>query len=333
MRRSGSMKGTLVSVIVPVYNVLPYLRKCIDSILAQTYSNLEIILVDDGSTDGSGAVCDEYAEVDLRIKVLHKENGGLSSARNSGLDVATGDWISFVDSDDYIEKTMIQTLFESCCNNNIPLAVTGIRAFDNETGQTVSTYIPEAEKIVTSSELIELMMRPDGAMFSVCNKMYRRELWYKYRFPVGRNWEDVAINYKVVDEAQKAVLVKGMQYCYRQRKGSIVHSSIDMYSDFEKSTKESIDWISSVHPELNDPANAYYIRALLFLLSESAKSSNVEYYNIIRLKFLSCMNQNIVKKYLNKKEKIKVFLVRHGVFFFAWRFYINSIKNGSRSLM
>ena len=117
------MYEDLISVIVPVYNVENYLRECLDSIVAQTYRNIEVILVDDGSKDSSGKICDEYADKDNRIKVIHKENGGVSAARNTGLDIAKGEWISYVDSDDYIESTMIETLICLAKKNDVELAM------------------------------------------------------------------------------------------------------------------------------------------------------------------------------------------------------------------
>ena len=114
---------TLVSVIIPVYNVEKYMRRCIDSIINQTYTNLEIILVDDGASDRSGKICDEYAQMDHRIKVLHKENGGLASARNAGIQIATGEYISYVDSDDWVETEFIEVLLKGCQDNNAKMSI------------------------------------------------------------------------------------------------------------------------------------------------------------------------------------------------------------------
>ena len=122
----------LISVIVPVYKVEKYLRECVDSILAQTYTNLEIILVDDGSPDNCGKICDEYAQNDSRIKVIHQENGGLSAARNAGLDIATGKYIGFVDSDDYAELNMFEELHKRIIENNADLSICGVKKFGME---------------------------------------------------------------------------------------------------------------------------------------------------------------------------------------------------------
>ena len=139
----------LISVIVPVYNVEEYLPKCIESIINQTYKNLEIILVDDGSTDNSGRICDEYAKKDDRIIVFHKENGGLSDARNCGIDAATGDWVQFVDSDDYIHQTMVEKMYSSCKRNQTKLAVCGRVDVNAETGEETIILCPQKEEVIS----------------------------------------------------------------------------------------------------------------------------------------------------------------------------------------
>ena len=131
----------LISVIVPVYNIEAYLRKCIDSILAQTYTNLEIILVDDGSTDNSGEICNEYAAKDARIRVIHKGNGGLSSARNTGIDIATGKYIGFVDSDDYLAPDMYEKLLGAIVNNHADISVCNVHHVDENEELISSTFL------------------------------------------------------------------------------------------------------------------------------------------------------------------------------------------------
>ena len=128
----------LISIIVPVYNVEKYIHECVDSIINQTYKNIEIILVDDGSPDNCGKICDEYAKKDNRIKVIHKPNGGLSDARNHGIDVANGEWLMFIDSDDWIEPNMAEKLLHSALNNKADLAISSVILFDEE-----KEYIPE----------------------------------------------------------------------------------------------------------------------------------------------------------------------------------------------
>ena len=159
----------MISVIVPVYNVEKYLRQCLDSVLAQTYRELEIILVDDGSTDGSGAICDEYATRDSRIKVVHQQNGGLSSARNAGLDLATGEYVAFVDSDDYIHETMLELLYQALVENNADTVICNFERVD-EKGDVISvrSLQPLANGVVSMEEALENLATPNHRHMGRC---------------------------------------------------------------------------------------------------------------------------------------------------------------------
>lgn len=325
----NSSNKNLISIIVPVYNVEHYLRQCVNSILAQTYRNIEVILVDDGSTDKSGAICDDYQKEDSRVKVIHKENGGLSTARNSGLEIARGEWISFIDSDDYIEIDMLQLLLESCLKHDIFIAAAGIKKFDDETGKVVHIYTPIEAETVTSNEFIDSLTLRDvhyGPMFSACNKLYHEKLWKHYRFPVGRNWEDLAVLYKIIDEAGKVAIVGKAVYAYRERIDSITMvSSIHRYDDLEKSAKEFLDWSVSMNPELIDAARSYYILMLLAILSEAAICGEREYYKAMRQKLAEFRKYKVADKYIRKSERIKLWLSYSDLYYYAYSFYV-SIK-------
>ena len=160
----------LISIIVPIYNVEDYLKRCIDSILGQTYKNLEVILVDDGSPDKCGKICEEYKLIDSRIKVIHKKNGGLSSARNNGLDIATGDFIGFVDSDDYIERNMYESLIEALNNNNADIATCGIIREDTNTQHKINIRTPNTEKVYLDIDAIREILLSREIGISVWSK-------------------------------------------------------------------------------------------------------------------------------------------------------------------
>ncbi len=318
-----------VSVVVPVYNVKSYLQQCVDSVLSQTYYNLEIILVDDGSSDGSGEICDQYTEIDSRVKVLHKENGGLSSARNAGLSESTGEWISFVDSDDYIDEKMIQLLLEGCINNQVLLAATGFRTFEDTTNKTLLTYLPDKEEILSSNKFIELMTAHKGPKFFAWNKLYHKSLWNHYCFPEGRKWEDIAIIYKIADESKKVVMMRDVLYHYRQRKNSITQaSSLYIYTDYEKSAKEFLDWSLSTHPELKDIASSFYCRSLLDIMYKATSYSNKKFYNLICDKLINCKKNITTSKYLPIKDKIKISLICHDLFYTLYRIYFKLTNRG-----
>ena len=212
----------LISVIVPVYKVEPYLRKCVDSILAQTYKNLEIILVDDGSPDNCPAICDEYAEKDPRVTVLHKENGGQASARNRGLDICLGDYIAFVDSDDYIEPDMYSDMLEKLIETGSDMALCGCFEF----GATVK--LPNnTEETVDTSGLIRSLANFRNFPHVMWNKLCTRELWCgetPLRFPEGMIFEDFYIMLDLVKRCEKAVFIPQAYYHYVYRPESTTNA-------------------------------------------------------------------------------------------------------------
>ncbi len=218
----------LISVIVPVYNVQEYLNTCVESLLAQNYSNLEIILVDDGSTDDSGKLCDVLASMDDRIRVIHKENGGLSDARNAGLAVASGQWVAFLDSDDYITPDTLERLHSAAGAYGAPMAVCNILRL-YEDGETEGFYRPaEAPQVLEGNERFETLKQP-----SVCNKLFRRELFADVQFPRGKYYEDTFVYHILAHRAGKIALTGHDGYLYRSRRDSILGGArfTDRYFD------------------------------------------------------------------------------------------------------
>lgn len=216
-----------VSVIVPVYNVEKYLNECIDSILAQTFTDFELILVNDGSSDRSGEICDEYAIKDKRIKVIHQQNGGVSVARNTGLNEAKGTYISFVDSDDVVLPNYLYVLLKA-------LKDTGSDISSCRSGGLVlnDTYSPEAQTttcyIVSGKEASRSAFCV-GELFAVhpWGSMFKRDLWKNVRFPIGKIHEDQAMLPKVYYKSNQCVLVEKKVYCYRHPEGSITNSEFN----------------------------------------------------------------------------------------------------------
>lgn len=236
------MTNDMITVIIPVYKVEEYLCECIDSIIAQTYTNLEIILVDDGSPDNCGKICDEYAEKDPRIKVIHQENGGLSAARNAGLDIATGDYIGFVDSDDYIELNFFKELYKSIQEYNSELAVCGVKKFGMD--KRTEFY---GNKQITKTEFLKNLLCGSVKSYS-CNKLYRSSLFNGIRFPEGELFEDLKIMHLIGEKTCCVSFTDKTFYNYRIRKNSITaenkgikakdylsatHSRSDRYKDTE----------------------------------------------------------------------------------------------------
>ena len=211
----------LISVIVPIYKVEEYLDKCIRSIVEQSYTDLEIILVDDGSPDQCGAMCEEWAKKDSRIKVVHKENGGLSDARNAGLAVATGSLISFIDSDDWIAPEFIHTLYQAMVQSGAQIAECAVELVDEE-GTGLRVRGPEKKEVLEKLEALRRLILEEGVFQTVWNKLYRREAVEDILFEKGKYNEDDFWTYQVFDRAEKLALVDKPMYFYLQREGSIM---------------------------------------------------------------------------------------------------------------
>lgn len=216
----------LVSVIVPIYKVEEYLRECVDSIINQTYKNLEIILVDDGSPDNCGKICDDYAAQDKRITVYHKENGGLSDARNYGIERCHGEFITFVDSDDFLKSTFAKTLLDLLEKYDADLAIAYVQRFKQvPAGGTDALFysVKVREVCASSHEVIEsLLYQRNGTGGPY--KLYRRKLFKDTRYPVGLFYEDLATTYKVMSICKRIVLTNEPMYAYRINLDSIMYT-------------------------------------------------------------------------------------------------------------
>lgn len=228
----------LISVIVPIYNVKQYMCQCIDSILAQDYMTLEIILVDDGSTDGSSDICDEYAKIDSRIKVIHKQNQGLSSARNAGLNVALGQYIGFVDSDDWIEPGMYSELISSINRYNSDIAICGY--FRDYATSSIARHF-KYDVCYTQSEALSKLIEGNDIHDYAVTKLYSTSLWNDIRYPIGRYFEDVLTTYKLFLKARKVSIVSSSLYHYRQRGGSIARGFNKRKLEFLRAVLEFYD--------------------------------------------------------------------------------------------
>lgn len=207
-----------ISVIVPVYKSEPYIRRCLDSVIGQTYRDLEIILIDDGSPDNCGAICDEYAEKDNRIKVIHKENGGVSSARNAGLAVAKGEWIGWVDSDDWIETDMYAYMIKHAAESNADIAVCS-RFEEHRACRVFRGY--EREEVLDTEQALKLLLKNDVMQNFLHDKLWRRELFNDLVFPERMTFEDVAVVYKLFMRAKCIICLPEAKYHYFLHQGSI----------------------------------------------------------------------------------------------------------------
>lgn len=255
-----------VSVIVPVYNVEKELEQCVESLIHQTYRNIEIILVNDGSPDQCPKMCDMYQLQDPRIKVIHKENGGLSSARNKGLDIASGDYISFVDSDDWVADDFIETLLDNAEKENADISIIGYTMVWNSGKSRRFSYDEQYFVFDTEQAVRELLIQ-EKFQCMVCQKMYRASIFKSVRFPEGKLYEDVAVSLSTFLKANKVVVCGKSKYYYYQRNGSIANSSFNKDKLFFLECCRAIIEYSDTCSGLYDKeAHTFYLRTLMVFL-------------------------------------------------------------------
>ena len=209
----------LISIIVPVYNVADYIEKCIDSLINQTYHHLEIILIDDGSTDKSGEICDNYAQMDKRITVYHKANGGLSDARNYGIDRAHGRFLGFVDGDDWVHSQMYEIMCDKLESENADVITCW---FEQRNQENFRKVIKNEEVSVINVNGAEALIHIDKTLVVAWNKLYKKEIFYNLRYPVGRLHEDEFVIHRVFRQCKKVTIINKPLYYYTIRNNSIV---------------------------------------------------------------------------------------------------------------
>lgn len=254
----------MISVIVPVFGVEPFLDECVLSLLRQTYEDLEIILVDDGSPDCCDKICDHYAALDPRIRVIHKKNGGLSDARNAGLQVARGEYIGFVDSDDYVASDMFSFLYSLMENTQSDISICGHVKTSHKGKPRLYFHHKKVYELDSREALSKMLQLGLYESFS-WNKLYKRELFDSVWFPSGHIHEDLYTTYKLFDRAKKIAYSKEVKYFYRQRIGSIIHSIYNpQYHDYVLASIEVRDFIEEKYPQILQTAAFAYQRARIF---------------------------------------------------------------------
>ena len=222
-------KNPKISVVIPIYKVEKYLDKCVESVVNQTYKNLEIFLVDDGSPDNCPKMCDDWAKKDKRIKVIHKQNGGLSDARNFGIEKATGDYIMFVDSDDYLDEKICETLLNLNLKHNTDFAMCDAKVIYETPNNNISTPTQEiTERVFEKEQIIPLLVKTDiKYLMTAWAKLYIIEIFKNLRYDKGKIHEDEFILHKLLNITNKFVYINEPLYCYLQREGSITHSKLE----------------------------------------------------------------------------------------------------------
>ena len=301
----------LISVIVPVYNVEKYLKKCVDSITSQTYKNLEIFLVDDGSTDSSGQICNEFEKNDARIKVIHKKNGGLSDARNAGLDRAKGQYYAFIDSDDYIQDNTIEIMLNAIKKNKSEIAVCNMIRFLEE-GETVQFYCPtDHEVLYQGNQRYKTLNQP-----SVCNKLFEAKLSEGIRFPKGKYYEDTFVYHEVLYRANNIVLTGTDSYWYLSREDSIVGQPqyTERYFDFIEAVYKRADFLlkHDVQPYAKEACLSLYAAIANAESNIEENTKTIEKFSIARKQYTLAYNELMkTKNQIGIKQKLRLMLLKY----------------------
>ena len=301
----------MISVIVPVYNVEIYLRRCVDSILSQTYSDLEIWLVDDGSTDNSGVICDEYQAMDNRIKVIHQNNQGLSGARNVAIKLFNGEYVTFVDSDDFIHPQMIEMLYKKLIENNVDIAMCGYEKGCDESFD-IEKDIEDGYEVISGHDLL---LNPNGYAVNIaCAKLYTGDNIKNIAYPIGKLHEDDYVTYKILYETNRLVFLYGKLYYYFQRNNSITTEKItykhlnymEAYleqSDYYGERSEIVLEEKYMKYALEQFCSDYYKK---LTKEDRKKANNTKDYSC----FCTLYDRYKDKKWFGIKTSFKLFLIR-----------------------
>ena len=267
-----SQEKALIWIIIPVYKVEKYLEKCIQSVINQTYENLQIILVDDGSPDNCGKICDEYAKKDHRIEVIHKSNGGLSDARNKGLEIAKGEYIGFVDSDDYIEADMYEVLYNLLKQYNADVSICNFYTVSQGkiSIKNADNGINEYNRI----EILKEILLDKNIQSYAWNKLYKKELFDEIKYPIGKKYEDIGTTFYLLEKCNKVVVTGKSEYYYINRQDSIVNNVTETtITDYIELIMQRYDYIEENIKELSS-YNKDYLKRILKTAEKDIKSLN-----------------------------------------------------------
>ena len=301
----------LLSVIVPVYNAEAYLPKCLDSILNQTYDHLEVIVIDDGSQDGSCVICDRYAWKDSRVRVIHRENAGQAAARNQALQLCRGEYVTFCDSDDWLEKNAYQEMLEALQKTGAGVACCGRYNAEEASGEKTLGLCPKKSEILSKEEMLVRMFTWQDCDCSPCDKVFKRSLFEQVRFPEKSGSEDVAILYKLIILGERTVMVPKPFYNYLQRQGSTSYGTVNEKTfQYEFYTRQLYRDICRDLPEVIPAARFLRVRSLarpVLLLDQADGETRRKYADrcsALRRELRSHLGFLLTGPYFGKQERI-----------------------------
>jgi len=306
------MEKPLISIIIPVYKVEKYLEKCIKSVLDQTYKNIQIILVDDGSPDNCGNICDNYAKIDNRIEVIHKANGGLSEARNVGLKVARSEYIGFVDSDDYVSNEMFENLYNTLISNDVDVSICNFYTVINN--KNIIKNADNGVEIYNKLEILKEILLDKKIQSYAWNKLYKRELFKDIEYPVGKKYEDIGTTFYILEKCNKIAVSGSPEYYYITRGDSIVNNNTEgTVIDYISLISDRYDYIDKKYKELKK-YNDYYITKTLITAYTDAyylKNNSEEFLKILnnffnKVKDIFKNNEEDIISLFNDAQKIQL---------------------------
>ncbi len=315
----------MISVIIPVYNVESFLVRCLDSVLAQPEAT-QILLVDDGSTDGSGVICDRYACQDSRVQVIHKANGGLSSARNAGLDVADREYVAFVDSDDYLQPNAYREMLGCARKWDADLVYAGRYDVDGDTAEKTLGLCPKREEALSGEEAVGRIFTWDNVDSAAWDKLYRRTLFQGIRYPLGKICEDVPTTYRLCLRANRVVALPVPIYNYCHRSGSITTAPASEKSfHFAAHTQQICRDIRENHPSLLPQARYLRVRSLVHPMQLCILTGQKQ---VLRQQYAACKRELrkgtgfiLQSGMFSGKEKQHALLLVLGLYGIAWKLY------------
>lgn len=307
------MTEPLISVIVPVYKVEQYLQKCVDSIRNQNYKNLEILLVDDGSPDNCGKLCDELALQDSRIKVIHKENGGLSSARNAGLSAMTGEYVGFVDSDDWIDPEMYETLLTQMLQNGAKIAAGGIAMEYPGRTQGWNPFATPNDpiRLLSKLEALQELTRQFVISNSVCDKLFCADIFKDIRMTEGIIHEDMEIMHHLLEQSDPVVYVPKLFYHYLMREESITHGTCSPKRfTMTDMTRKRMEYYKNAHPQAYPHGVCGHITACLDLIWMSVGVAECKALRKVLIEEVRTLATGEVTALMPKKNRIRLMLCK-----------------------
>ncbi len=318
----------IISVIIPVYKVEKYMDKCIQSVVNQTYKDLEVILVDDGSPDSCPRKCDEWGKEDQRIRVLHKKNGGLSDARNRGIDIASGEYIAFVDSDDWIAPTMFEQMYQKISENDADMAICRYKKIFDDGHSEECAPFGKADRVLDTRDALTLLLEDSVITSHVWRKLYKRELITPNLFPVGKYYEDVFIMPELIMKSKKVVCMNEVFYYYRQNNDGILGSnSVRVNSDYCEALEYNVKMIENAFPELKKKAEYERYNKLEIIwwgLNFNSKEKKTAERKKLE-QYLKKELSNIPKEFLNsRRKKIKFCVIRNMPWLFRIYFKVKT---------